>query len=78
MVFPYLKTNGDIWFYVLRLEMPDGKKITPVVAYSRFPDGSEGFSLVPAPDERPLYGHIIPEKQVLIVEGEKQQTQLSE
>ena len=71
MVFPYLKTNGDIWFYVLRLEMPDGKKITPVVAYSRFPDGSEGFSLVPAPDERPLYGHIIPEKQVLIVEGEK-------
>ena len=70
MVFPYLKTNGDVWFYVLRLEMPNGK-ITPVVAYSRFPDGAEGFSLVPAPEDRPLYGTIIPEKQVLLVEGEK-------
>lgn len=70
MVFPYLKTNGDPWFYVLRIEI-NGKKITPVIAYCRFQDGSENFSLVPAPDERPLYRPVLDDKQILLVEGEK-------
>lgn len=71
MVFPYRRA-GRIMFYVMRVEMPDNKKITPVIGWCRMPDGTKQLSHYPAPDQnRPLYGDHEITKQVVIVEGEK-------
>jgi len=61
---------GD--FFVLRIEMPGGKKITPVVAYVTSPvQDDPHWSHHPAGDKRPLYEMHNRGKQILIVEGEK-------
>lgn len=72
MVFPYRDGEGRLLGYVLRLEF-DGTKITPSILWCRRPDGSEGWTVRPFPEPRPLYGleRLASEGQVIITEGEK-------
>lgn len=72
-VYPYTDKHDDLIGYVLRLEI-DNRKLTPQVWWCT--DGTyEGFCTYPHPTPRPLYGlgklYEFPERQVLIVEGEK-------
>lgn len=61
--------------YVLRVDIGDGRKLTPAILWMTGPDGFEGWSHGSMPTPRPLYG--LPgllerlSAQVLIVEGEK-------
>lgn len=74
MVFPYYR-SGVALGYVLRNEMRDGSKETPMVCWCRMPDGTEGWARYPFPKPRPLYfggGYsALREGQVIVVEGEK-------
>ena len=74
MVHPYFNADGSLHGYVLRIDMPDGKKITPQVRWCENENGN-GWTLHSLDEPRPLYGlkDLIanPDKQVLIVEGEK-------
>ncbi|MBB3656118.1 5S rRNA maturation endonuclease (ribonuclease M5) [Rhizobium sp. BK650] len=80
MVFPYRKADGSLSGYVLRRDLPDGGKETPMVMFVRLPDGKETWSRFPFPKPRPLYGleTIGDGKQVVIVEGEKCRDRLSQ
>lgn len=68
MVFHY----GD-GMYVLRFEI-GGKKLTPQVRWCQHGDW-QGWTMYPFPEPRPLYGlaELVdqPDRQVMIVEGEK-------
>lgn len=68
-VHSYHTANGDLHGYVLRLEI-DGQKLTPMVRYT-----DQGWTMYPFDDPRPLYGleSILknPDRQTLVVEGEK-------
>lgn len=65
MVFDY----GQ--FFVVRVEMPGGKKITPVLGFCSVPHTDKPiWTHVPAPVPRPLYWNDTG-KQILLVEGEK-------
>lgn len=70
MVHAYHNADGSLQGYVLRMDMPDGKKITPQVRWC-----DDGWTLHPLNEPRPIYGlkELLanPDKQVLIVEGEK-------
>lgn len=58
--------------YVLRREMRDGGKETPMVCRVRLPSGDECWSRFPFPKPRPLYGlGTMRPGQVIVVEGEK-------
>lgn len=58
--------------YVLRREMRDGGKETPMVCRVRLPNGDECWSRYPFPKPRPLYGlDRLRDGQVIVVEGEK-------
>lgn len=58
--------------YVLRRDMRDGGKETPMVCRVRLPSGEECWSRFPFPKPRPLYGlDKLRDGQVIIVEGEK-------
>lgn len=58
--------------YVLRREMRDGGKETPMVCRVRLPSGDECWSRFPFPKPRPLYGlDKLRDGQVILVEGEK-------
>lgn len=71
-VYPYRRDDGAVMGYVLRREMADGGKETPMVMWGRLPDGSECWSRFPFAKPRPLYGFERDcEGQVLLVEGEK-------
>lgn len=73
MVHPYYDAAGNLHGYVLRIMMPDGKKITPQVRWCAR-GGNSGWTLHPFDDPKPLYGLrdlIGNKKQVVIVEGEK-------
>jgi predicted P-loop ATPase len=78
MVFPYHRPDGSLLGYVLRHDLPSGKKETPMVMFCRLPDGRETWSRYPFPKPRPLYGHeeIGDAKQVIVVEGEKARDKL--
>lgn len=76
MVFPYFIAGKPLG-YVLRRDLPDGGKETPMVCWVRLPDGTECWSRYPFPRPRPLY---VPgaakcgkldKGQVIVVEGEK-------
>lgn len=72
-VFPFYR-DGSLIGYVLRHELPDGKKETPQVCWVRLPDGTETWARFPFPKPRPLYGaeRLPPNaSQVIVVEGEK-------
>jgi 5S rRNA maturation endonuclease (ribonuclease M5) len=81
MVFPYRHADGSLSGYVLRHDLPDGGKETPMVMFVRLPDGTQTWCRYPFPRPRPLYGLAEigdpahagsrQEAKVLIVEGEK-------
>jgi predicted P-loop ATPase len=72
MVFPYRRIDGSILGYVLRRELPSGRKETPMVMWARLPDGRETWCRFPFSKPRPLYGLTdLRAGQVIIVEGEK-------
>lgn len=72
MVFPYRRGDGSLFGYVLRRNLPDGGKETPMVMWCRLRDGTEAWSRFPFPKPRPLYGlHELRGGQVIVVEGEK-------
>lgn len=73
MVFPYRRADGALVGYVLRHDLPGGKKETPMVMWCRLTDGKESWCRYPFPKPRTLYGlEALPAAgQVIIVEGEK-------
>jgi DNA primase len=73
MIFPYRNLDGSLFGYVLRHNLPDGGKETPMVMRVRLPSGQEVWSRFPFPKPRPLYGveTIGDSRQVIVVEGEK-------
>lgn len=72
MVFPYRHIDGSLFGYVLRHDLTDGGKETPMVMFTCLPDGTETWCRFPFPKPRPLYGlHELGDRQVLVVEGEK-------
>lgn len=72
MVFPYRRADGSVIGYVLRHDLPDGKKETPMVQWARLENGTECWCRLPFDKPRPLYGlDRIGSGQVFIVEGEK-------
>ncbi|MGJ5032247.1 VapE domain-containing protein [Bradyrhizobium sp. HKCCYLS2038] len=73
MVFPYRRVDGSLFGYVLRHELGEGGKETPMIMAVRLPDGRECWSRYPFPKPRPLYGldRIGDARQVIVVEGEK-------
>ncbi len=72
-VHPYCDLNGDLLGYVLRRNLRDGGKETPMVMWVRLPGGGLTWSRFPFPTPRPIYGrqHIRDARQVIVVEGEK-------
>lgn len=72
-VYPYRATNGALLGYVLRVEF-DGRKVTPGVWWTKH-ESYTGWSHGRLPEPRPLYGLDrltgAPNKQVMLVEGEK-------
>jgi putative DNA primase/helicase len=74
-VYAYFNSDGELLGYVIRQDLGEGKKLTPGLWWAKAPDGYEGWSHGSLPAPRPLYGlpellaH--PDKQVLVVEGEK-------
>lgn len=75
LVHPYLDATGALTGYVIRVDIGEGKKITPAILWMTGPDGFEGWSHGSMPEPRPIYGlqavASAPGKQVLVVEGEK-------
>ena len=72
MVFPYRNADGSLSGYVLRHDLADGGKETPMVMFARLPDGTETWCRLPFAKPRPLYGlQDIGEEKVIVVEGEK-------
>lgn len=80
MVFPYRQADGALIGYVLRHDLPDGGKETPMVMFARLPDGKETWCRYPFPKPRPLYGleTLGKTKQVIVVEGEKCRDRLAQ
>lgn len=71
MVFPYYK-DGQLVGYVLRVDLGEGRKLTPTIRYARLPDGSEGWTHWHFDEPRPLYSAgEAGAGQVFICEGEK-------
>ena len=73
LVHPYRFADGTPLGYVLRHDLPDGGKETPMVMWVRLPSGKECWSRFPFPKPRPLYGieTLGDARQVIVVEGEK-------
>jgi DNA primase len=72
MVFPYRREDGSLYGYVLRHDLPDGRKETPMVMWVRLPNGREAWCRYPFPKPRPLYGlETLGSGGVFVVEGEK-------
>jgi hypothetical protein len=75
---PYHDLNGNLLYYVLRLEDNQGNKITPPLSYGHYENQKPSWQRKgyrPQGEKRPLYNlHLLKEKplaEVLIVEGEK-------
>lgn len=73
LIHPYCRADGSLFGYVLRHDLRDGDKETPMVMWVRLPDGTECWSRFPFPKPRPLYGlgALGDARQVIVVEGEK-------
>lgn len=71
----YCDADGALMGYVIRVEMSDGKKITPTVTWCVGPRGTAQWCLQPFPEPRPLMAldelTARPDAPVLVVEGEK-------
>lgn len=73
LIHPYCRADGSLFGYVLRHDLGDGDKETPMVMWVRLPSGDECWSRFPFPKPRPLYGleTLRDARQVIVVEGEK-------
>ncbi len=75
LVHPYLDADGRLTGYVIRVDIGEGRKITPAILWMTGHDGFEGWSHGSMPEPRPIYGldriAAAPGKQILVVEGEK-------
>lgn len=73
LVFPYRAADGSLLGYVLRHDLSDGGKETPMVMFVRLPSGKECWARFPFPKPRPLYGLDLlgDARQVIVLEGEK-------
>lgn len=75
LVHPYLAADGSLTGYVLRVDMGDGRKITPAIMWCTGPDGVAAWTMFHFPTPRTLYGaHLLassPKAVVILVEGEK-------
>jgi 5S rRNA maturation endonuclease (ribonuclease M5) len=73
--YPYLRSDGKLLGYVVRLEDQHSNKITPMFTYCQNEVGKKQWRFKGFGDNRPLYGLDIlknkPHAPVLIVEGEK-------
>jgi len=69
----YKSADGGAYGYVLRMDMNDGRKITPKIMWCERPGVDPGWSHYEFPEPRPLYGveRITTRGQILVVEGEK-------
>lgn len=71
----YRDARGRLMGYVVRIQFPDGKKVTPQVTWCIGPDGSMRWCAWPFQKPRPLCGldalAALPSAPVLMVEGEK-------
>jgi P4 family phage/plasmid primase-like protien len=72
-VHRYCREDGSTFGYVLRHDLPDGSKETPMVMGVTLPDGTRTWCRYPFPKPRPLYGleALGDGGQVIVVEGEK-------
>ncbi|MFS8147970.1 CHC2 zinc finger domain-containing protein [Rhizobium sp. BR 249] len=79
MVFPYRRPDGGLIGYVLRHELGQGGKETPMVMWVRLADGRQTWCRFPFAKPRPLYGldRLGEARAVLVVEGEKCRDALS-
>ena len=73
MVFPYRAADGSLIGYVLRHDLQDGGKETPMVMWCEVPGQGLTWCRYPFPKPRPLFGldRMEAGKQVVIAEGEK-------
>ena len=76
MVHTYSDKHDNLIGYVIRVDLEDGKKMTPQVFWTlNTQTDEEHWSHFPHPTPRPLYllpdVYTHPDRQVLIVEGEK-------
>lgn len=79
MVFPYRRPDGGLIGYVLRHELGQGGKETPMVMWVRLADGRQTWCRFPFAKPRPLYGldRLGEARAVLVVDGEKCRDALS-
>jgi hypothetical protein len=74
-VWDYRNAAGEIVGFVIRLDFPDGSKITPQVTYCEGPNGERRWCNHPFSQPRPLYRLEAlarrPDADVIIPEGEK-------
>lgn len=76
-VHPYHNAKGKLVGYVLRIDLEDGKKLTPCILWCRHEGtGEEGWCHRPMKqDGRPMYGlpalKVRPQAQVLVFGGER-------
>lgn len=74
MVFPYRTREGALIGYVIRQDLPNGRKNTPAIWWMEF-EGWAGWCHGSYPEPRPLYGldqlATNADWQVVVVEGEK-------
>lgn len=75
MVHPYTDKAGTLIGAVVRLDLRDGKKVTPMMRWASI-DGQDAWAIWPFDKPRPLYVRQARDRskkieQVLIVEGEK-------
>lgn len=73
MVFPYRAADGSLIGYVMRHDLQDGGKETPMVMWCEVPGQGACWCRYPFPKPRPLFGldRLADGKQVIIAEGEK-------
>lgn len=73
MLFPYRERDGELIGYVIRLDLQNGDKITPMVSWIAKDDGEMCWSYAPFRKPRPLYGldRLADDGDVWIAEGEK-------
>lgn len=76
MVHPYRDATGRLMGYVLRIDLGEGRKITPAILWARNKTlQTQGWIHGSMPEPRAVYRAEVlaanPSKQVLVVEGEK-------
>lgn len=73
LIHAYRWEDGSLFGYVLRHDLRDGDKETPMVMWVRLPNGDECWCRYPFPKPRPIYGleSLGDARQVIVVEGEK-------